>query len=402
MVFENWLGIDRHLPGIVPNLVLSEKLQVRHYIINDFNYEEWKADRISNKDNRNSERDSVGHKIAVYFMESIHKILIRKRMTTYMYKSGKIIISHKYFTEIIVDKLSYKHYLIYNVKKVNRWTSGVRRLSINTIDKITFLQIPHLYKTVIIPYIEKDCIFLKNVPSWICTVSEATKKKLNSLEDIYKKKFRFVPKKVFMECIKLNHFKKLWIIIQGKYSDNKSIDKIHTILYEYDSTSRIKLDTMDFAFKLKAPFNVHWSDKRINQVHDEYARLLLNKIPILAVNEKLKISKEFKEFDAWFSNTDLYKNNNFKLIKLNTKLREIGAVEGHCVGNYAHEVNSGRCVIYSCVYEDKPVTISIHKWICTQAMFRFNKVCSIKDLINAEIKTSELFIHKESTYSLIF
>ena len=113
--------------------------------------------------------------------------------------------------------------------------------------------------------------------------------------------------------------------------------------------NRILYDMATMAYKTDRYFNLGIkSMKSILKRHND----LIPQYTALTAMGKLKFPKDdkFKE---------LRLPDNYELIKSAKRLKEEGVMQNNCVYSYLEDINLGRCVIYSTVYQGKRYTIEI-------------------------------------------
>ena len=134
-------------------------------------------------------------------------------------------------------------------------------------------------------------------------------------------------------------------------------DESASDLYDDDITGLIE-DYFNSSFTLgledKLNYNIS-TMKALNKRHDHLVRLLAEmdfKKYQAKKNIELKEPKNspFKKFDLPVK---------FKRIKSAEELYLEGVIQHNCVFSYLNKINHGKCVIYTCIYEEKKYTLEI-------------------------------------------
>lgn len=293
----------------------------------------------------------------------------------------------KYTTLLVIRKNDNKHFNYHRKKRINA-------NNINFHIPPGYNLYNNVLKDVIEKYVVKEYDFLKGLPSKIFNITECKKYNIKSLEDYRKVKFRFMPKSLFYDILSTYNDNYVvtsvfYCILKNKYSDKETIKKliteINNSIHLYPK-NLIFYDTLRFAFSNNLPFNFKWSERKLNEKHNEYA--VIESIKQSKKIKEIKITKFFSKVIKDLNKQEFFNKFNFKVIDKKEDLISLSLTEKHCVLTYLGRINTGECIILTCLFEDKIVTIEITKELnCNQAMFAYNKPCSyIKILLNLYLK----------------
>ena len=96
-------------------------------------------------------------------------------------------------------------------------------------------------------------------------------------------------------------------------------------------------DTCNMAHKLGRRVNCRWGIKKLEQVHDEWAKDLRNILLDCEIEYMLKVRKPYY---------GLAKHTGWKLLFTNKEMLVEGVRQNHCVGGYIDRVERGECAIF--------------------------------------------------------
>lgn len=143
-------------------------------------------------------------------------------------------------------------------------------------------------------------------------------------------------------------------------------------------------DTCNMANTLGRKVNCAWGEKKLKEVHDEWARDIRNILLDCEKEYKLKIKPEFVAF-ADFSGYNMLFTNKQMLVE--------GMSQNHCVGTYIDRVQRGECAIYH--VEGYTLQVVLRKFVAgnelgkvTAALNAFNDNIpeAVKDILLKEAK----------------
>ena len=96
-------------------------------------------------------------------------------------------------------------------------------------------------------------------------------------------------------------------------------------------------DTCDMAKKLGRKINCRWGVKKLEQMHDEWAKDLRNILLDCEIEYMMKVRRPFYV---------LARDTGWKLLFTNKEMLVEGVRQSHCVGGYIDKVERGECAIF--------------------------------------------------------
>jgi hypothetical protein len=117
---------------------------------------------------------------------------------------------------------------------------------------------------------------------------------------------------------------------------SKVLDGVQNITEEFYHHPHF-YDTCTMAHKLGRKVNCRWGIKKLEQMHDEWARDLRNILLDCEVEYMLKVRKPFYM---------LARDTGWKLLFTNKEMLVEGVRQNHCVGGYIDRVERGECAIF--------------------------------------------------------
>lgn len=149
--------------------------------------------------------------------------------------------------------------------------------------------------------------------------------------------------------------------VQQFVAKNNTFNHLSLVTLRKVESTWIIRDYINMCDTLKKKIVVGLSERRYKELHDELVIELNNKNLKRKRNRKLIINKNL-----------VINHPEYELITDTKRLWEEGMNQHHCVGNYHHLINKGKCVIYSTVQQGERWTIEYNGRI-NQMKGKYNK-----------------------------